>query len=74
MLVGLAKADTGLALLGSELIEALENAAGNGANEIRNWLIMHAATNFAQGQTLAYAPIPDWLTGMGVFMCQSNGN
>jgi len=54
--------------------EELVETAGNGANEIRNWLIMHAATNFAHGQTLAYAPIPDWLTGMGVFMCQSNGN
>jgi len=54
--------------------DELVETAGNGANEIRNWLIMHAATNFAHGQTLAYAPIPDWLTGMGVFMCQSNGN
>lgn len=50
----------------SELVET----AGNGANEIRNWLIMHAATGFAPGQTLAYSPMPDWLTGMGVFMCQ----
>ncbi|MFN3211709.1 MAG: catechol 1,2-dioxygenase [Henriciella sp.] len=54
--------------------DELVETAGNGANEVRNWLIMHAATNFAQGQTLAYAPMPDWLTGMGVFMCQTNGN
>ena len=43
--------------------------AGNGANEIRNWLVMHAALDFAPGKTLVYSPIPDWLTGMGVFTC-----
>ena len=51
--------------------DILVETAGNGANEIRNWLVMHAAINFAQGQTLAYSPIPDWLTGMGVFYCNS---
>ena len=54
--------------------DELVETAGNGANEIRNWLVMHAAIDFASGQTLAYSPMPDWLTGMGVFMCQSNGN
>ncbi len=43
--------------------------AGNGANEIRNWLVMHAALDFAPGKTLAYSPMPEWLTGMGVFIC-----
>ncbi len=52
--------------------DALVETAGNGANEIRNWLIMHSATRFSQGEVLAYAPMPDWLTGMGVFMCQPN--
>lgn len=51
--------------------DALVETAGNGANEIRNWLVMHAATDFAKGQTLAYSPMPDWLTGMGVFFCNS---
>ena len=41
--------------------------AGNGANEIRAWLVMHAAMGFAKGRTLAYASMPEWLTGMGVF-------
>lgn len=49
--------------------DTLVKTAGNGANEIRNWLVMHAATDFAKGQTLAYSPMPDWLTGMGVFFC-----
>ena len=49
--------------------ESLVATAGNGANELRNWLIMHAALGFCPGQTLAYAPMPDWLTGMGVFLC-----
>ena len=44
--------------------------AGNGANELRSWLIMHAALSFTQGETLAYSPMPDWLTGMGVFVCE----
>jgi len=47
----------------------LLRSAGNGANEIRNWLIMHAALDFAAGKALAYSPMPDWLTGMGVFTC-----
>ena len=49
--------------------DQLVETAGNGANEIRNWLIMHAALQFSKGQTLAYSPIPAWLTGMGVFQC-----
>ena len=51
--------------------DTLVETAGNGANEIRNWLVMHSATNFVPGQTLAYSPMPDWLTGMGVFYCNS---
>lgn len=46
--------------------------AGNGANEIRNWLVMHAALDYAPGKKLAYSPMPDWLTGMGVFICNPN--
>ena len=50
--------------------DTLVETAGNGANEIRNWIVMHAATDFAAGKTLAYSPMPDWLTGMGVFICE----
>lgn len=50
--------------------DTLVATAGNGANELRNWLVMHSAINFASGKTLAYSPMPDWLTGMGVFICE----
>lgn len=50
----------------------LVETAGNGANELRNWITMHSAMNFVPGKTLAYSPMPDWLTGMGVFICEPN--
>ena len=41
------------------------DAAGNGAHEIRTWLVAAGAaqTGF---DTLAYAPVPEWLTGTAV--------
>lgn len=44
----------------------LERVAGNGGQELRSWLMMAAALGFAPGERLAYAPMPEWLTGMGV--------
>jgi 2,3-dihydroxyphenylpropionate 1,2-dioxygenase len=41
-------------------------AAGNGGQELRTWLTMAAALDFAPGRRLAYSPMPEWLTGMGV--------
>jgi 2,3-dihydroxyphenylpropionate 1,2-dioxygenase len=46
--------------------DEIEEAAGNGGQELRTWLTMAAALGFAPGRTLAYAPMPEWLTGMGV--------
>lgn len=46
--------------------EDVEQRAGNGAQEIRAWLAMAAAVGPFQGRTLAYAAIPQWLTGMAV--------
>lgn len=43
----------------------LEEIAGNGGQELRTWLVMAAALGFAPGTALAYAPMPEWLTGMG---------
>lgn len=43
----------------------IEDAAGNGGQELRTWLMMVAALDFAPGRTLAYEPMPEWLTGMG---------
>lgn len=44
----------------------IEEQAGNGGQELRTWLTMAAALDFVPGRALAYAPMPEWLTGMGV--------
>ncbi|MFQ6398839.1 catechol 1,2-dioxygenase [Nocardia sp. KC 131] len=44
----------------------LEEAAGNGAQELRTWLMMAAIMKYIPAQRLAYEAIPEWLTGMGV--------
>jgi len=44
----------------------IEDVAGNGAQEIRSWIAMTAAVGQGRGRTLAYEPIPEWLTAMGV--------
>jgi 2,3-dihydroxyphenylpropionate 1,2-dioxygenase len=44
----------------------LVEVAGNGANEVRAWLVMAAALEHAPGRTIAYEPMPEWLTGMAV--------
>jgi 2,3-dihydroxyphenylpropionate 1,2-dioxygenase len=46
--------------------EDLEKRAGNGAQEIRTWLLMAAALGHVPGQRLAYEQLPEWLTGMAV--------
>ncbi|TDD27968.1 catechol 1,2-dioxygenase [Actinomadura sp. KC06] len=46
--------------------DELERTAGNGAQEIRTWLLMAAALGHIPGRRLAYEPIHDWLTGMAV--------
>ncbi|MFJ9582717.1 DODA-type extradiol aromatic ring-opening family dioxygenase [Streptomyces acidicola] len=46
--------------------EELENTAGNGAQEVRTWLLMAALLAHAPGRRLAYEPMPEWLTGMAV--------
>lgn len=54
--------------------ERIEEVAGNGGQELRAWLAMAAALDFAPGRTLAYAPLPEWLTGMGVAVLEPAGN
>lgn len=49
-----------------EFEEDLVAVAGNGANEVRNWLTMAAACGWAPGRRLCYSAMPEWLTGMGV--------
>jgi 2,3-dihydroxyphenylpropionate 1,2-dioxygenase len=49
----------------------LEELAGNGAQELRAWLVMAAALGHAPGRRLAYEPMPEWLTGMAVAVINS---
>ncbi|MFC9768292.1 catechol 1,2-dioxygenase [Rhodococcus jostii] len=44
----------------------IEEQAGNGAQELRTWLIMAAMMDYIPAERLAYEAIPEWLTGMGV--------
>lgn len=44
----------------------IEKVAGNGGQELRTWLVMASALGFKPGRALAYSPMPEWLTGMGV--------
>ncbi|XVQ09798.1 hypothetical protein ACQP1W_45995 [Spirillospora sp. CA-255316] len=50
----------------SHTTASLEEAAGNGAQELRTWLIMAALLGHVPGRRLAYEAIPEWLTGMAV--------
>lgn len=71
-----------LSLLGSgrlaELLDydndRIEAEAGNGGQEIRSWVTMAAALGPARGDTLAYAPIAQWLTGMAVAVVEPPSN
>jgi aromatic ring-opening dioxygenase catalytic subunit (LigB family) len=42
------------------------NEAGNGAEEIRNWLIAHAAAAGSRFEVQFYRPLPAWYTGIGL--------
>jgi len=40
--------------------------AGNGAEEIRNWIVACAAVGHAKAKVLAYEPVQEWLTGTAI--------
>jgi hypothetical protein len=46
--------------------ERVEAEAGNGAHELRNWMVVAGATRDAQADVLAYEPVGPWLTGTAV--------
>jgi aromatic ring-opening dioxygenase catalytic subunit (LigB family) len=46
--------------------EDIEAEAGNGAQEIRTWLVASACAGDRGGELLAYAPMDAWVTGIGV--------
>ena len=45
---------------------AIEDEAGNGAYELRNWLATFGAVGPCRPRPLAYVAVPEWLTGMAV--------
>lgn len=46
--------------------DAVIDEAGNGAAEIRNWIIAAAAIKASGARVLAYEPVEAWVTGIGV--------
>jgi 2,3-dihydroxyphenylpropionate 1,2-dioxygenase len=46
--------------------DVLEARAGNGAHELRNWLTACALADDAPAEIVAYEPVPEWLTGVGI--------
>lgn len=50
--------------------QSLEAVAGNGAQELRTWLVMAAALGHAPARRLSYEPMPEWLTGMAVALLE----
>ncbi|MBV9324331.1 MAG: hypothetical protein JO352_11140 [Chloroflexi bacterium] len=46
--------------------DRLEETAGNGAHEVRNWLLVAGLTDDAPAKVLAYAAVPEWHTGSAV--------
>jgi hypothetical protein len=53
----------------------IDDVAGNGALEVKNWLLALAAMGPFAAQTLAYAPVREWLTGIAIVAVtpQTNG-
>jgi hypothetical protein len=45
--------------------EEIERDGGNGGQEIRNWVALMGAVPGWKGETLAYEPVPEWITGCG---------
>jgi aromatic ring-opening dioxygenase catalytic subunit (LigB family) len=46
--------------------ERVEAVAGNGAQELRNWLTTAALVDDTRATVLAYEPVAEWLTGTAV--------
>lgn len=44
----------------------VSRTAGNGAAEIRNWIIAAAAADATGARVIAYEPVAAWVTGIGV--------
>ncbi len=46
--------------------DRLQSEAGNGAQELRNWVAIAGAVGDRRGRVLGYQPVKEWLTGIGV--------
>jgi hypothetical protein len=46
--------------------DRVEEVAGNGAHELRNWITAAAVVDDAPAEALAYEPVAEWLTGTAV--------
>ena len=46
--------------------EHVEETAGNGALEIRNWIMAMGAVGATGAEVICYEPVPEWICGMGV--------
>jgi aromatic ring-opening dioxygenase catalytic subunit (LigB family) len=46
--------------------ERIEEEAGNGAQELRNWIMVAGVVDDAKGRVLSYEPVAQWLTGTAI--------
>jgi protocatechuate 4,5-dioxygenase beta chain len=53
--------DALVALSDAEIVDQ----AGNGALEVRNWIVAMAALPSARARVIAYEPVEPWITGLG---------
>ena len=63
-----------LAALSAYSDEEIMRRAGNGAMEIRNFACAMAAVPNATGEIVAYAPVPEWVTGLGFLELKAGAN
>lgn len=57
---------TGDRFAAADYAQAEVASAGNGAEEVRNWLIAQAAADFEPFEPYYYAPVEEWYTGIGL--------
>lgn len=46
--------------------ERIVREGGNGALELRNWMVAMGAMPGCRGRVIAYEPMPEWVTGLGL--------
>lgn len=58
--------ETGERFGAADYATAAVGSAGNGAEEVRNWLIAQGAADFEPFETYYYSPVAPWYTGIGL--------